>query len=379
MTKVSKGFTVLLAVIVLVAIILLVSCKTPSTPKTGNVSENNQPGSTLEQNETPKPRTYPPKPEQKTHVRLTEAEIKKIRPNEDGKIMIVMFHNFVETFKPSKGNNGEYTTTFDAFSKLLGTLYDNGYRLIGLEDLLDNNIAVAAGCIPMVFTFDDATDGQFNLIEKDGRLEANPRSAVGIMEEFNKTHPDFGMKGTFYVNLGLEVFKGKGTVAQRLRYLIDKGFDIGNHTLHHVHLNDVKNADVIQKEIGGNQKAMYELIPGYKLETFSLPFGQASKELERYVINGEYNGVRYENRAVLAVGWDPNVSPVSREFNPLYLHRVRASGIRPVQADLEWWLKNLPRSGQYISDGNPDTVTVPKERQSDVDMSRLKGKELIVY
>jgi hypothetical protein len=29
--------------------------------------------------------------------------------------MVVMFHNFVETFTPSKWDKGEYTTTFSRF------------------------------------------------------------------------------------------------------------------------------------------------------------------------------------------------------------------------------------------------------------------------
>ena len=57
---------------------------------------------------------------------------------------------------------------------------------------------IPAGCTPMIFTFDDGTKGQFSLVEKDGKLVAEEKSAVGIMEKFNKEHPDFGMKGTFY-------------------------------------------------------------------------------------------------------------------------------------------------------------------------------------
>lgn len=308
------------------------------------------------------------------------VDMGKVKPNESGKIMVVMFHNFVESFAPKKYDDGAYTTTFDSFRKLLPELYEKGYRLISVSDLINNNISVPAGCIPMVFTFDDGTAGQFNLVEENGKLAANKNSAVGILEEFNKTHPDFGLKGTFYVNLGLKVFEGKGTVPDRLKYLIDEGFEIGNHTLTHVNLKtEVKTVDVIQKEIGGNQKKMLELIPGYMMKSFALPFGAPSKELEGYVAKGEYQGVKYENFAVMEVGWDPSVSPVDKKFNPLNTHRVRASGIKPVQADLAWWLQKLSRDGQYISDGNPDTVTVPKSKEGDVAQDRLKGKKLVTY
>lgn len=306
-------------------------------------------------------------------------DLSKVKPNEDGKIMVVMFHNFVESFTPTKYDDGAYTTTYSEFRKLLDTLYNDGYRLISVHDYLSNNINVPAGYKPMVFTFDDGTAGQFNLIDQGGKLVANPNSAVGVMEEFQQVHPDFGLAGTFYVNLGLETFNGKGTVQERLKYLVDKGFEIGNHTLTHVHLNEIKTADKIQEEIGGNQKKMLELIPDYKFASFALPFGQATKSLKSYVAKGEYQGTAYENQAVMEVGWDPNPSPVSKKFDPLSTHRVRASGIKPVQADLAWWLKNLSKNDQFVSDGNPDTVTVPKSREADVVKDRLGDKQLISY
>lgn len=311
-----------------------------------------------------------------TSVMQPQIDLEKVKPNEAGKIMVVMFHNFVEAYK---SGDKEYTTTFNEFRKLLQILYDGGYSLISVSDLLNNNISVPAGRIPMVFTFDDGTPGQFNLVEENGKLAANRQSAVGIMEEFNKAHPDFGLKGTFYVNLGLGTFEGKGTLSERLKYLIDRGFEIGNHTLTHVMLSKVKDAGKIQQEIGGNQKKMYELIPDYKMISFSLPYGLPSKELQGYVVKGEYEGVKYENLTIMEVGWDPSVSPISKKFTPLSVHRVRASGIVPVDADLAWWLKNMSRSEQYVSDGNPDTVTVPKAKEQDVDPAKLNGKRLIVY
>lgn len=301
----------------------------------------------------------------------------KIKPNESGQVMVVMFHNFVETYP--KGDNS-YTTTFNEFEKLLPELYEKKYRLISLTDLLNNNINVPAGCIPMVFTFDDGTAGQFNMIEKDGKLDVNPRSAVGIMEAFNKEHPDFGLQGTFYVNLGVKTFTGAGNMADRLNYLIGKGFEIGNHTKTHVSLPKVTTVQQMLEEVGGNQVLMNELVPGYSFNSFSLPFGNASKNLKDYVIKGNYEGLAYKHSAIMLVGANPSPSPVSVKFDPLALPRVRSTGQKPVECDLNWWIDALEKgSSQYISDGNPDTVTVPKEKQKNVDMSKLNGKQLITY
>ncbi len=303
----------------------------------------------------------------------------KVKPDESGQIMIVMFHNFVETY-PTKGDNA-YTTTFSEFEKLLSDLYEKKYRLISLTDMLNNNINVPAGYIPMVFTFDDGTAGEFNLIEQDGKLVINPRSAVGIMEAFNQKHPDFGLQGTFYVNLGVKTtFKGSGTMSDRLNYLIGKGFEIGNHTKTHVSLPSVKTVQSMLEEVGGNQKLMNELVPGYTFNSFSLPFGNASKDLKEYVIQGNYEGTDYKHNAIMHVGAGPAPSPVSSKFNPLALPRVRSTGITKVDCDLSWWLDALSKgNSQFVSDGNANTVTVPQSKQQKVDMAKLNGKQLVTY
>jgi len=139
-------------------------------------------------------------------------------------------------------DKGEYTTTFSEFEKLLQDLYDRGYRLISMSDYLNNNISVPAGCIPIIFTFDDGTSGQFNLVEENGTLKVNKKSAVGIMEEF-------------YL----------ATALLRVRELCNRGFNIWL-------TKDLKlgtSAQKIQEEIAKNQRTIAELIPGYKMTTFS--------------------------------------------------------------------------------------------------------------
>lgn len=367
MTKFARN----VAILAVAGSMLLSGCAKSEKLEKGNTPTNTQSTTQKVVNNPTSTPTETPKPSPTPAVDLA-----KVKPNEAGKIMVVMFHNFIETYT---SGDKEYTTTFDDFRKLLQTLYDKGYRLINVNDYLNNNINVPVGCVPMMFTFDDGTAGQFNLVEENGKLMANKLSAVGIMEEFNKTHPDFGLKGTFYVNLGLKTFEGKGTVAERLKYLTDKGFEIGNHTLTHVSLPQVKSAEKIQQEVGGNQKKMLEFIPGYKLNSLALPFGQSSKELQEHVVKGEFEGVKYENFALMEVGAGPTVSPVHKKSTPLSMSRVRATGITPVQADLSWWLNNISRSDEYVSDGNPKVVTVPKAKEADVDREKLKGKELSVY
>ena len=345
-------------------------------------------GSTSQQ-ELEKPTTVPEttvnEPKTTTHTTTTAVQQQNIdyatvKPNENGKVVVMMLHAFAESFTPTKGNPGDYITTFDAFRETLQTLYDKGFRLISMTDYLSNNISVPAGYKPIVFTFDDGTEGQFNLVEENGKLIANKESAVGIMQEFNKQHPDFGLKGTFYVNLNNEnTFKGKGTLAERLKYLIDNGFEIGNHTLDHAVLGRVKTADKIVEQVGGNQKKMDELVPGNKMTTHALPEGSYNKTLKDYIIKGNYEGTEYENKAIMLVGAEPAFSPVSKSFNPLLTARIRSTGIHKVECDFDWWLQRFDTAGLYVSDGNPETVAVPKDKENNVDTAKLNGKKLITY
>ena len=49
---------------------------------------------------------------------------------------------------------------------------------------------------PVILTFDDALRGQFNYTA-DGKID--PDCAVGILDDFHAQHPDWPLKGTFFV------------------------------------------------------------------------------------------------------------------------------------------------------------------------------------
>jgi len=403
MARTAKKYAVKITVFMLTAMLLLQGCASDKLNNGGNPSpgaqsdkgtqkeqestlpvqesdgqDNEQTGSTDETGDPSDDNGSPSGTAADTEKQVPPViDLKEVKPNEAGRIMVVMFHNFIEKYE--KGDKA-YTTTFSEFEKLLDTLYTSGYRLISLSDYLTGNISVPAGCIPMVFTFDDGTSGQFNLIEENGTFKVNPKSAVGILEEFNKTHPDFGLKGTFFINLGNQTFGSVGTLKQRLEYLVGMGFELGNHTYSHINLKeDGKTAAIIQEEIGKNQKKMHELIPGYDFVAFSLPYGAPAKELTQYVIKGEFEGTKYENPAIMEVGWDPAPSPFSTKFDPYSTHRVRASGITPVDQDLAWWLKNMKRDNQYVSDGNPDTVAIPESYLEYVNLEMVGDRKLLTY
>ncbi len=212
---------------------------------------------------------------------------------------------------------------------------------MSLHDYLNNDMKVPVGCTPIILTFDDGVKSQFNLIKaEDGTLVANPESAVGVMEKFYKEYPEFGLNGTFFIN-GTGYFGGVGTREEKLKYLIDRGFEIGNHTNTHVNFSKA-SIDEIQKEIGVVVKDVKENANGYVVDTLALPFGISSKNYADYIHKGEYDGISYENKIILLVGSNPALAPSNEDVNFLRLPRVRArGGNKAVECDLYWWLDKM--------------------------------------
>ena len=135
----------------------------------------------------------------------------------------------------------------------------------------------------MVFTFDDASPGQFRYIEKDGGLEVDPASGLGIWLDFARTHPDWAPRATFCLlpaaSHGHAFFGDKGIQGQKtawrfpkLRDLAARGFELCVHTLWHANLGKLSDAEV-QEQIARSVLAVDSAVPGYRVRTFALPLG----------------------------------------------------------------------------------------------------------
>lgn len=295
----------------------------------------------------------------------------KVRPNELGEIMVLMYHNFGHEEKD------EWWRSFDNFRKDLQLLYDEGYRLISMQDFMDNKINIPAGKTPVVFTFDDASFGQFNLIEINGKLELNPESAVGIMKDFCDKNPDFGFEATFYIN-DVAFSGSKGTEKERLEYLIGLGLDIGNHTFGHTSLANT-DPQVIQSAIGKNVKRIMSYFPDYKLKTLALPNGEYNSSTFDYIVSGKYDDITYRNDAILLVGWKPSPPSVHKDYYPLKMLRVRAS--EGDDYDMYYYLDffNKNPDKKYISDGNVNTICFPEGWEQYLNNEKVGNMEIITY
>lgn len=305
-----------------------------------------------------------------------EVDYASLGVNELGQIMVLMYHQIGP-------EEAEWVRTPENFRKDLETLYEAGYRLIAVNDLLDGKIAVPAGTTPVALTFDDGTIGHFRYIEKDGQMVIDPDCAVGILEQFAAEHPDFGLAATFYIMYEATIFGQPEYVQQKLNYLAENGFEIGNHTNSHIYpgLRSLSPEEARQ-ELAEHVRLTKEYVPGYEVRSLALPYGSYPDDLS-YIVEGSYNGTSYHHAGVFLVGNNPAPSPFHADYNAALLPRIRASELEEYTAGfgINNWLEYFAEHPEerYISDGDPDTVVVPEALKEQVDGAKLGDRKLITY
>ena len=284
-------------------------------------------------------------------------------PNELGRIMVIEYHLIGD-------KNTTYSRERASFRQDLELLYERGYRPVSMAQVLDRRIDLPRGLSPVVFTLDDASPGQFSYVEKDGKLEIDPRSGLGIWLDFRKTHPDWDNNAVFCLLSGAEAghnfFGDKNIQGQKtawrftkVKWLADNGFELCNHTVWHAQLS--KYPDVfVQEQIARLAMSVDSAVPGYKMRSMALPQGLWPKN-RALASKGTWTDPRskrtvsYGYDAVFEVAGGPARSPYDPAFNPLSTPRIQVIGNA-----IERTMDRLEKSGNmYISDGNPATIARP--------------------
>lgn len=273
-------------------------------------------------------------------------------PNELGQVMVLEYH----VIGPKEER---WTRTPENFRRDLETLYERGYRPVNMAEVVDRHIDLPRGYSPVVLTFDDGTIGQFRYIERDGQRIIDPDSAVGILLAFHERHPDWPLKATFYVN-DLP-FEQADSWREKIRFLVQNGMEVGNHTLTHANLGRL-DAAATERELGGLDHLLAQADPSLSPVTMALPYGALPRAAEAAKA-GAFQGRSYQIKAFLLVGANPAHSPYSRRFDPYRVPRVQAvdSSIEN-RTNLAFWLDYFDQQPErrYVSDGDPDAVTAPR-------------------
>lgn len=304
---------------------------------------------------------------------INDKLYQSMKVNELGKVPIMMYHGIIDTEenKYTGGNVDKdgYNRTAKAFREDLEFYYNSGYRMIRLNDYVNGIIDVELGFSPIILTFDDGDKNNFNVLGRnsDGSLKIDPNSAVGILEEFKKTHPDMHVTATFFVMAG--IFNQSEYNKEILEWLINNGYDIGNHTTIHPDFTKI-TVEKTKEVVGKMYQKLDELIPNKYVKIVALPYGSPYKKTHEnyeYILNGNYNGYEYETEAALRVGWEPEVSPFHKDFDKTFLKRCRAYDNDGKEFDIKMVFKNL-ETNRYISDGDKDIIVI-KEGNSNINTS----------
>ena len=316
--------------------------------------------------------------------KLDKEKLKNDGINELGKVPIMMYHG-IKNMKDSEtsytGGNVDkdgYTRTVESFREDLEFYYKNGYRMVKLSDYVNGDIDVLYGKSPIVITFDDGNDNNIKVtgLDSKGNIIIDKNSAVGVLEEFKEKYSDYNVTAIFFVNDGL--FGQPEYNEKILKWLVDNGYEVGNHTKGHDNFSKISISQT-QSTVG----YMYDKLEGILGDKYSkivaLPFGSPyvkTHENYKYILNGEYNGKKYETLAALRVGWEPEASPFDDSFDRTFLKRCRAYDNNGKDFDIEMVFRMLDKT-RYISDGRVDTIVTSKSNSNLINKS--SDKEIILY
>ena len=291
----------------------------------------------------------------------------ELKVNELGDVPIMMYHGIHNiTDNEYTGGNVDkdgYQRTKEAFIEDLEFYYNSGYRMIRLQDYVNGIIDVEAGLSPIILTFDDGLENNIKVtgLDENGNIIIDPNSAVGVLEDFKKKYPDFNVTATFFVNGGL--FQQSEYNEKILNWLVDNGYDIGNHSYSHADFTTISKEKSIQ-EIGIVYNLLEKYIPGKYVNIVALPFGSPYDKNHgnfEAILNGIYNGNEYKTESTLRVGWMPETSPFNLNFDKTFLKRIRAWDDNGNDWDIKKSFEYL-QDTRYISDGDKNTITVPQDR-----------------
>lgn len=304
--------------------------------------------------------------------------------NELGRVPIMMYHgihnksNSETEYIGGNIDKDGYQRTSEAFRNDLEFYYQNGYRMIRLTDYVDGIIDVELGKSPIILTFDDGLKNNINVtgIDENGNIIIDPNSAIGILEEFKKKYPDYNVTATFFVNL--ELFNQPEYNEKILKWLVDNGYDIGNHTATHADFTKI-DVDKTNYQIGCVYEMLNRIIPDKYVNIVALPYGSPYKKSHAnfsHILVSNYNGNTYNTKSALRVGWESDYSPFSVDFDKTFLKRIRAYDNNGEEFDIEANFKNLEKN-RYISDGDKDRVVV---KESDLSLVNHEfNLEIVAY
>jgi peptidoglycan/xylan/chitin deacetylase (PgdA/CDA1 family) len=273
-----------------------------------------------------------------------------VKANELGEVPVFMYHRILVS--PQSSLDRTPSELRDELSRLAR----EGYVPVTAAEFASARMDLRAGSHPVVLTFDEGSTTHFAL---DAQGRPDPDTAVGVIMDVEARNPGFRPVATFFVNR--DPFTTAGRPSGAVRWLVQHGFEIANHTTHHLDLARMTKEQV-QEEIGTDQKMIVDL-GGPPPVTFAFPFCALS-HLD-WADHGTGGGATWNFAGMFLAGWKPAMSPYAKDYDPLQIPRIRSEDKIDEEgcklfcstAWLDWLAKNPEK--RYTSDGDPRVISYP--------------------
>ena len=157
-----------------------------------------------------------------------------------------------------------------------------------------------------------------------------------------------------------EVFGQSERQKEKLRNLVDWGYEIGSNTMTNLDLS-AATEDSIRNELASSQLTLKILIGSdYAVSSLAVPYGRFPK-ITSLLASGTWEDSDKKTYLQYTAAGRPRQDtlarrPSRRNFNPMHIPRIVSAG-----ENLSVAIDELKRNAllMYISDGDPTTVSAP--------------------
>jgi peptidoglycan/xylan/chitin deacetylase (PgdA/CDA1 family) len=298
------------------------------------------------------PTVAPPPP-----VTATAESARNAGADELGMVPVLMYHRIM------KKRLASIDRTPSQLRGELEKLAGEGYVPITAAEFVKGAIDIPAGTHPVVLTFDDGNPSHFAL-DADGSPKKD--TVVRIIFDVAREHPGFRPVATFWINKNPFGFVDRDRQAAAVRWLVDHGFEVANHTFGHPDLYRLPKKKVNESIV--RQERLLKTLGAPPSVTFALPYGSRPKKRSA-AHEGTWDGTSYHFDAVFLAGAEPAISPYAKNYDRYDIPRIQSNGKKGEcrkwcsEYWLEWLRKHPDR--RYTSDGDPSHISMP---------GRLRGK-----
>ncbi|WP_239161893.1 polysaccharide deacetylase family protein [Acrocarpospora phusangensis] len=297
-------------------------------------------------------------------VPATVESARKVQANELGKVPVLMYHRI------QRKRSASIDRTPAQLKAELEKLATRGFVPITAAEFVAGAIDIPAGSHPVVLTFDDGNPTHFAL---DASGLPKKDTAVGIIYDVAAKHPSFRPVATFWVNREPFGLTDEAQQAAAVRWLLEHGFEVANHSYGHPDLRRL-TAKQVKEQIVRQERLLKKFgVPSST--TFALPFGSQPGK-RSLAQKGSWDGTSYKFDGVFLAGAEPSVSPFHEDFDRRAIQRIQSNGTAGdcrKWCSTYWleWFKKHPGE-LYTADGDPDSLSLPKQRHGDIGSKRPK-------